>query len=50
VSLMDGPLATMALAQVIAFMMFAFPRTRAAIVPALAAFPHPEPAPLALGG
>src|ERR1700732_5587425 len=50
VSLMDGPLATMALAQVIAFMMFAFPRTPAAIVPALAAFPRPVPAPGAIGG
>src|SRR5258708_15947202 len=49
VSLMDGPLATMALAQVIAFMMFAFPRTPAAIMPALAAFPRPVPAPGAIG-
>src|SRR6266481_4537420 len=47
---MDGPLATMALALVIAFMMFAFPRTPAAIMPALAAFPRPVPAPGAIGG
>src|SRR5260370_30717112 len=50
VSLMPIPFATMALAPVIAFMMFAFPRTPAAIMPALAAFPRPVPAPGTIDG
>src|ERR1700736_2245273 len=49
-SLMPLPFATMALAQVIAFMVLALPRTPATIMPALAAFPRPVPAPGAIGG
>src|ERR1700730_6867073 len=47
---MPLPLATMTLAPVVAFMMLALPRTPAAIVPALAAFPRPVPAPGAVDG
>ena len=47
---MPLPFATMTLAPVVAFMMFAFPRTPAAIMPALPAFPRPIPAPGTIGG
>src|SRR5229473_6843463 len=50
VALMPIPLATIALASVIAFAMFPLPRTPAAAMPALPAFPRPVPAPGAVDG